>query len=111
MPRESPAVAEETLITPLRTPRVMTVVVWSSSSVIPATSPTASSSWESWLLMLSTVTCVLPRRGTTCSETSFMARSVLEKILASLKKTHASTKKATARSEEHTSELQSRQYL
>jgi hypothetical protein len=74
----------------------MTVVVWSSSPVIPATSPTASSSCESWLLMLSTVTCVLPRSGTTCSETSLMVCSVVEKILASLKNIHASTKNATA---------------
>src|ERR671916_119267 len=96
MPRERPAVAEETLITPLLTPRVMTVVVWSSSSVIPATSPTASSSWESWLLMLSTVTCVLPRSGTTCSETSLMARSVVEKTPASRSSIQASTKNATA---------------
>src|SRR5918997_4076443 len=96
MPRERPAVAEETLITPPRTPRVMTVVVWSSSSVMPATSPTASSSWESWLFMLSTVVWVLPMRGTTCSETSRMDFSVVEKIRASRKKAHASRKNATA---------------
>lgn len=81
---------------PPRTPRVITVVVWSSSSVIPATSPTASSSCESWLFMLSTVTCVFPRSGTTCSETSLMLRSVAEKILASLKKAQARTRNAIA---------------
>src|SRR3712207_6255766 len=96
MPRERPAVAEETFMTPPRTPRVMTVVVWSSSSVMPATSPTASSSWESWLFMLSTVVWVLPMRGTTCSETSFIDFSVVEKILASRRKAHASRKNATA---------------
>src|SRR5918997_2591895 len=96
MPRESPAVAEETLITPLLTPRVMTGVVWSISPVTPATSPTASSSCASWLLMLSTVTCVLPRSGTTCSETSLMARSVVEKTPASRSSIQASTKNATA---------------
>src|SRR5215217_3406412 len=58
IPRDRPAVAEETLITPPLTPRVMTAVVWSSSPVMPATSPTAPSSCESWLLMLSTVMCV-----------------------------------------------------
>src|SRR3712207_4999687 len=73
----------------------MTVVVWSSSSVIPATSPTASSSWESWLFMLSTVTWVLPRSGTTCPATSFIVSSATEKILASRKNIHANTKNAT----------------
>src|ERR671933_1720420 len=61
-----------------------------------ATSPTASSSCESWLLMLSTVTCVLPRSGTTSSETSLMASSAVEKILESLRNIHASTRNATA---------------
>ena len=96
MPREIPALAEEILITPPRTPFVMTAVVWSSSPVMPATSPTASSSWVSWLLMLSTVTCVFPRSGTTCSETSLIACSVVEKIRESLRNTHASTKNETA---------------
>ena len=77
-PREIPAVAEETLITPPLTPRVITAVVWSSSPVMPATSPTASSSCVSWLFMLSTVTCVLPRSGTTCPETSLIDCSVVE---------------------------------
>src|SRR5215217_6969861 len=96
MPFERPAVAEETFITPPRTPRVITAVVWSSSPVMSVTSPTAVSSWESWLLILSTVTCVLPRSGTTCSETSLMVSSVVEKIRASRKNIHASTSNATA---------------
>src|SRR5215213_7225062 len=96
MPFERPAVAEENFITPPRTPRVITAVVWSSSPVISATSPTAVSSWESWLLILSTVTCVLPRSGTTCSETSLRVSSVVEKIRASRKNIHASTRNATA---------------
>src|SRR5688572_25957487 len=96
IPRERPADAEDTLITPPLTPRVITAVVWSSSPVIPATSPTAPSSCVSWLLMLSSVICVFPRSGTTCPETSLIVCSVVEKILASLKNIHARTKNATA---------------
>jgi hypothetical protein len=84
------------LITPPLTPRVMTAVVWSSSPVMPATSPTASSNCESWLFMLSTVMWVFPRSGTTSPETSFIVCSVVEKTLANLKNIHASTKKAAA---------------
>src|ERR671920_1534989 len=95
-PREIPAVAEETLITPPLTPRVITAVVWSSSPVMPATSPTASSSCVSWLFMLSTVMWVFPRSGTTCPVTSLIVCSVVEKTLASRKNSHARTKNATA---------------
>src|SRR5919107_109422 len=96
IPRERPAVAEETLITPPLTPRVMTAVVWSSSPVIPATSPTAPASCENWPLILSNAMCVFPRSGTTSPETSLIDCSVVEKMLASLKNIHARTKKATA---------------